>query len=76
MDTWTIYASSGEYDVEGENAAHAYLRFTETHHDDFVLAIVNTEMNPALVLADEVTVLEEFDGKSITLTTAEESEVE
>jgi hypothetical protein len=51
-DNWTVYASSGEYDIEAESAGHAYLRFTEKHHDDFVGAIVSTEMRPRLALED------------------------
>lgn len=53
MDKWDVYASSGEYLIEAENAGHAYLRFTETHPDDFVGAIVNREMQPPLVLQDQ-----------------------
>ena len=53
MDQWDIYASSGEYQIEAESAGHAFLRFTDTHPDDFVGAIVNREMRPRLELQDE-----------------------
>lgn len=48
MDEWMIYASSGEYSIEAANAGEAYARFTATHDDDFVLAIVNEAMQPPL----------------------------
>lgn len=41
MDTWTIWASSGEYQITAENAGAAFIQFIITHHDDFVLAVVN-----------------------------------
>ena len=43
LDTWNVIASSGDHTVEAENLGHAYLRFTESHPDDFVQAIINTE---------------------------------
>jgi hypothetical protein len=52
MDTWTVYASSGEYPVPAESAGHAFLRFTERHPDDYVSAIVNDAMRPRLILED------------------------
>lgn len=52
MDEWMIYASSGEYPVEAENAGEAYAKFTAAHDDDFVLAIVNEAMQPRLILAE------------------------
>jgi hypothetical protein len=44
LDTWHVYASSGEYTVEAESLGHAYLVFTGSHYDDFVQAIVSSEM--------------------------------
>ena len=52
MDQWTVYASSGEYQIEGESAGHAFLNFVATHPDDYVSAIVNRDMQPALVLQE------------------------
>ena len=44
LDTWKIIASSGDYSVDAESVGHAYLRFTESHPDDFVQAIISSEM--------------------------------
>ena len=55
LDTWTVYASSGEYQVTSATLGHAYLDFIETRPDDFVSAIACDAMEPALVLADEPT---------------------
>jgi hypothetical protein len=44
LDTWKIIASSGDYSVDGESVGHAYLRFVESHPDDFVQAIISSEM--------------------------------
>lgn len=40
LDTWKVTASSGDHTVDAENAGHAYLRFAESHPDDYVHAIV------------------------------------
>lgn len=53
LDTWMVYASSGEYSVPAESAGHAFLRFTDRHPDDFVHAIVNEGMRPRLVIEDD-----------------------
>lgn len=47
LDTWRITASSGDHTVDAENAGHAYLRFTESHPDDFVQAIVSSVLAEA-----------------------------
>lgn len=39
LDTWKVTASSGDHTVQAENLGHAYLRFVESHPDDFVQAI-------------------------------------
>lgn len=54
LDTWTVWASSGEYSVAGETIGHAYLTWMESHHDDFVLAITCDAMEPPLILREPV----------------------
>jgi hypothetical protein len=54
MDTWTVYASSGEYQVAATGIAAALAAFTREHgNDDFVAAIVSDGMQPRLVLEAE-----------------------
>ena len=52
MDTWIIYASSGEYSIGAEDAGDAFVQFTATHDDDFVLAVVSEAMQPSLSFSE------------------------
>lgn len=53
LDMWTIYASSGEYQVEASSLLMAAAEFQDRHPDDFVLAIVSNDMNPGRVINPE-----------------------
>lgn len=52
MDTWTIWASSGEYPETAESAIIAVAQFMTRRPDDFVSAVVCNAMQPPLVLAE------------------------
>lgn len=52
LDSWTVFASSGEYTELAEDAMAALTQFTATHPDDYVQAVVNDLMTPGLVLAE------------------------
>lgn len=53
LDSWTVYASSGEYHVAARTLAEVANTFTADHPDDSMLAITCDAMEPALKLADE-----------------------
>lgn len=54
MDTWMIYASSGEFAECAESAIDALTQFMTRRPDEYVAAVVNDGMVPKLVLAENV----------------------
>jgi hypothetical protein len=53
LDSWTIFASSGEYQELAEDATSALAQFIARRPDDYVSAIANDLMTPRLVLEQE-----------------------
>ena len=49
-DTWTIYASSGEYQETAEDCTAALAQFIARRPDDWVSAVVCDGMQPPLVI--------------------------